>query len=720
MSRRSLIICASVLAAMALVIGLAIFFLFPSSNGNAVDERSAILSNARYRALTVIPSDAMLVSCLSSAECTFDNVLGGFPEVYNLLDGLKNEGLTPVLKNPLTISLHYSGKVNILFVFDLTNVSDDTLEAYLQKKGLYTQRVSGFLLTSTSDSLVKSGARHFEQGLCVLDAPGFVKAFNLISADDFLLISNAQARHLTKSGFSKEVFRHAGFFESFAQWTAIAISSSAEIPVSLSGRFLSSGELHKFISVFSYQPQVSHIAEILPAYTVFAASVPLPNMDAYVSGYEKYKDSKQQLQAYRVRQQALADATGISPKDFFYRIAAKEVGKASFLIGKNLESVNLIKVGNEDYDLLPSGMGNTAPSTCKWKYAGFVSSVFGDLFQLEDETYFTYIGGWIITGSKKAVDEYAVRGAYNYTLAQYMEHAGKSDLLGLRPTSFVAYISFTEKGIKMSDYLKSDMNKALGRFIKGAEYAPGVLTIAGNGTDEISFDIYNLSLTRTKAPTYDRDTAVEVPQGQFIVKNSHTGKKNTFYQNSSLAICLRDEKGRDLWGVPLGKPICGTAHNVDFYANGKLQIIFGAGSQIYIIDRLGRYVTGFPLDLKKEITIGPDIYDFSGARKYNIMVLHDDNTIQMYNLKGETPKAWKGITANETIKCLHERLIVKGSDFWVVRTSVQTLIFPFYGGKPITNFSGDNKIRPDSPVSISGGSVKVNCYDGKTRTVKLK
>ena len=102
------------------------------------------------------------------------------------------------------------------------------------------------------------------------------------------------------------------------------------------------------------------------------------------------------------------------------------------------------------------------------------------------------------------------------------------------------------------------------------------------------------------------------------------------------------------------------------------------------------------------------------------MVLHKDNTIQMYNLKGEKPEAWKGITAGETIKALPERLTIKGSDFWVVRTSRQTLIFPFYGGEPISDFSGDRMIRPDSKVVIDGNSVKVDCYDGKTRTVRLK
>ena len=233
-------------------------------------------------------------------------------------------------------------------------------------------------------------------------------------------------------------------------------------------------------------------------------------------------------------------------------------------------------------------------------------------------------------------------------------------------------------------------------------------------------EIYTLSMQKTKAPTHDRDTVVLVPAGPFEVKNSHTGKINTFYQNAQKAICLRDETGKDLWGVPFGKSLCGTAQNVDYFANGKLQIIFGAGSSIYVIDRLGRYVSGFPIDLGKEITLGPDVYDFSGARKYNIMVLHKDNTIQMYNLKGKKPELWKGISAEETIKSLPELLKVGGKDYWVVRTSIQTLIFPFYGGEPVTDFDGNSKIKPDSDVNVvDAATVQVICYDGKSRNIKL-
>ena len=103
------------------------------------------------------------------------------------------------------------------------------------------------------------------------------------------------------------------------------------------------------------------------------------------------------------------------------------------------------------------------------------------------------------------------------------------------------------------------------------------------------------------------------------------------------------------------------------------------------------------------------------------MVLHKDNTIQMYNLKGKKPEAWKGISVNETIKALPELLKVGGKDFWVVRTSIQTLIYPFEGGDPLTVFEGQKMILPTSAIKVlDGTSVQAETYGGKVVTVKLK
>jgi hypothetical protein len=216
---------------------------------------------------------------------------------------------------------------------------------------------------------------------------------------------------------------------------------------------------------------------------------------------------------------------------------------------------------------------------------------------------------------------------------------------------------------------------------------------------------------------------VAVPAGPFKVMNSGTGRPNLFYQRKNGAISLKEEDGRGIWGIPFKKTICGTARNIDYHANGNLQILFGAGSALYLIDRSGRFVGGFPVDLGKEILLGPDVYDFNGDNTYTVMVLHKDKTLEMYDLKGRKPEQWKGIKApvNNTVKSLPELLSVGDAKVWVVRTSMQTLIYPFYGGEPLTSYKGDMMFLPDAEIKVRNSTtVEAECYDGIVRAVKLR
>jgi hypothetical protein len=101
------------------------------------------------------------------------------------------------------------------------------------------------------------------------------------------------------------------------------------------------------------------------------------------------------------------------------------------------------------------------------------------------------------------------------------------------------------------------------------------------------------------------------------------------------------------------------------------------------------------------------------------MVLHQDNSLEMYNLHGQKPASWKGIYAPETVKALPELLEVKDKKYWVVRTSIRTLVYGFDGGDPLTRDEGGKMIRPDSQITPSARGITVDCYDGKTRDIKL-
>ena len=130
-------------------------------------------------------------------------------------------------------------------------------------------------------------------------------------------------------------------------------------------------------------------------------------------------------------------------------------------------------------------------------------------------------------------------------------------------------------------------------------------------------------------------------------------------------------------------------------------------------------MNGFPVELGKDVLLGPDVYDFTGAGGYTVMVLHKDNTLERYNLHGKKPQGWMGISAPETIKNLPELYEAGGQRYWVVRTSVRTLVYPFEGGETLTKEEGARMIKPDSPISVNGKTMRAECYDGRQRDIKL-
>jgi hypothetical protein len=754
MSRKSLIMCLAALGAMLLVMVVAIAVLYHDG------DRKVAKVETRYELFLAVPSDAVAMACLSHMEDVSLPAFSGFGFLSSLSDAVSQGQFATLSEAPMAVSLHYSGKLSPLYIFDVGAASSvpsseaSELMDFGQRNGLQTSYVDcssviedqelasrSLVLMAETETLLKSSARHLSQSLSVMGNPGFAQAADAASGTDLLFVSYAQAKPIFTTVFNRKYFKEkygasaysgvysakAAFAGTLAQWSVFSISSEDSAPMVLKGMNLLEGDASDFMSVLAKSSGgISQISSILPSYTYFALSIPFADMTPYVEAYQAYLDSKQALPDYTKIQKNLKSRDKVSPSDFLRRIGVKEVATATFGEPSDIRVVNLMKVSRQDTLMFKgTGVGSFKgyiPEVHEYAFPGHLAAVFGDYFKLDDESHFTYVDGWLITGSYEAVKEFQSGRAGEYTLSQYMADAGKDDLIAREGTLLAAYLNLSQDKGTLAKILNEPLTGLLEGVSEGVEYSPMVLT-AYRKRGHVATDIMtcNLTMQRVKAPEYERDTVVVVPEGPFRVKNSGTGRMNLFYQNSNGAICLKEEDGKGIWGVPFGKPLCGTAHTVDYFANGKLQILFGSGSSIYMIDRLGRFVGGFPVDLGKEILLGPDVYDFNGTNAYNIMVLHKDRTIEMYNLKGQKPSSWKGINPGETIKGLPERIEVGGRTYWVVRTSKQTLIYPFVGGEPLTVFTGQQMIMPDSSIDVvDEASVQVQCYDGRAKVVRLK
>lgn len=703
MNRSSIILCLSALAAMVLGIAVAVTFLYSGTGKNDKDPRVKVADSDRCPALCAVPSDAIMVS-------TYSRSSESYAQGVQMVESLH----------------YYSGKLYRLNVLDFGK-DQEAREIAKEKaagEGLYAMSEGNFLLVSDSETLLKSSQRHLVKGISVLDAAGFRNALDAVGGKNNVFFPNSHFGKFLPSVLLRPYSSYAGFLERLSQWCAFELTSGKDI-TSLAGTLVHDSDASDFMNVFeAMKPSVPEFSAMLPSYTLFAASMPMKDIPSYVDAYKSYLDSRQKMQIYLAAQSRLG--LEVSPMALLQNWDIEEVAVASFKVASAVETVNLMKVGTPVINEIFAGTDVTTlkgytPELHKWAYPSLLSSVFGDFYARDDEGYFTYIDGWIVTGSQAAVEEYVSGRALEYDLKKYMSDAGQNDLLAQHPSVFVSYFSCTEDRSELASIFRKNMLSDLQTLCGEAEYCPLVLSVSGGKKNStVKMDLHKLTLKKTKAPTFERDTVVVIPKGPYEVRNSGTGKMNKFYQNSHNSLCLSQD-GKDLWGVPFKDPICGRAGTVDYFANGKLQILFCATDKLYLIDRLGRYVTGFPISLGKEVLLGPDIYDFNGAKKYNVMVLHKDNTVEMYNLKGQKPASWKGIASAETIKNLPERLVVGGSSFWVVRTSIQTLIFPFYGGEPLTVFTGNQMIRPDSAVkAVDATTVDFTCYDGKIRTLKIK
>lgn len=757
MNKKAIIAGMTVLSLLAVAVAVSVFFLY---SGTGVKQVSSLASDSETGLLSAVPSDAVAVAefedlktacrmISDSAGCFHylsGNVAGG--QMAAFLRKAYDQGLGSLKSSGAVVSLHYNGSLVPLLVVDAGRAgssiseSDKAFMDCASSFGLSAIPIDGeecidekiyisrrkLLAVSYSDVFVKSSERHVSKGISILDSDGFASCAGSIGSGNRIFVSSSQIGKLFTGLMQKSTYGYADFLKKYAGWTVFSVEDNDESGFTMTGRSSFEEGIEDFINVFGkYSPAKSQVTSLLPYYTAFFATLPVSDIKACSQAFGTFWDAAGRLDKMQSARQGLRKETGIDPLQWALSLDIREIALASFSVGSSIEKVLLIKLGNCDNKALfkdfEKTSGKRAPlKLCANPYSGFASTVFGPYFRLDDESCYTLVDGWAVIGSRNAISEYVGGRALENPLSEYMSDASVQSVLSAKEQYFVAYTSVSDASVELRNFMKPSYASSFEALASGFNYVPVVFSISRDKAGIFSdLVVSRVNITKEKAPVYERDTTVLVSKGPFSVKNSGTGEMNLFYQRDNNYLCLKTTRGKGLWAVPFSAPICGNAGTIDYFANGKLQILFASGSSLYLIDRLGRYVSPFPVKLGKEILLGPAIYDFNRSRKYNVLVLHKDNTVEMYNLQGKRPAQWKTISVKETIKGLPELIKAGGRSYWVVRTSIQTLIYGFYGGEPLTVFSGDKMIRPDSKVTPGdGASVSVVCYDGKTHTIKLK
>ena len=676
----------------------------------------------RHRLIEAIPSDAAIILCAKNFGRICE-ILGDSLTVFGELASDKFKGITSrqfnsLKKDPAIMSVHYSKDMPPLLVLEAEKAIADSsadlrdLLTLADSSGLHTRVNGKLVLISSSETLINSSIRHMEGGHSILEAQGFKEIASNITenGDELMFFSNAYTDSILGNLLAKKHRKSFSFIKELAQWTSFSLERCSQDEVRMHGELLYDNDPAYYLNIFGHSGTSKvEIADAVPGNVDFVLDIPIGNIVSYIKARKNYLDSRNGLMKYESLLSQQKKETGLNAEDWAKNIDIKEVAIATMRFGDRFRPMILVRPGNrQDADKVASTVCN-----------GFAKALFGDIFNAEDESACALVGKWIVIGARDCVGKYSEEGFLNETLSLRFS-SEDLDRIPQKYCAAWAYHSLSEDPNLLDSNFTPMLANGIRNILKGAAYVPVTLTaVPEEGHVSLNFTVDRVEVSKgTVALSSARDTTLTLPEGPYEVHNMATGKINTIYQNGHLSICLKDENGTDVWGVPFKSRICGYVQEVDYYNNGKLQYLFAADSKLYLIDRLGRFVSGFPAETGKKIAAGPAVYDFTGAKGYTAMVLHKDNTVGYYNLHGTQVPSWKGITADETIKSLPELLEGNGEKYWVVRTSSQTMVFPFQGGEPLVKGEGNKMIRPDSKIELTGKGFCAVCYDGKERTFK--
>jgi hypothetical protein len=207
----------------------------------------------------------------------------------------------------------------------------------------------------------------------------------------------------------------------------------------------------------------------------------------------------------------------------------------------------------------------------------------------------------------------------------------------------------------------------------------------------------------------------------FFFTNHITGGKEIFIQDLKNNAYLINSAGRVLWKVPLKERITSTVYMIDYYRNGKYQLLFSGRNNIHLLDRNGNYVERYPVRLRSPSTNSLAVFDYDNNGNYRLVIAGEDKMIYSYEKNGSVVKGWKpprtaGVVASEIV---YYR--VSGKDFIIAADESSLYFLDRYGNIRLKLKDAVTKAR-NSTIRLAPGSgsyLVCSAPDGTVQNIYL-
>ncbi len=274
----------------------------------------------------------------------------------------------------------------------------------------------------------------------------------------------------------------------------------------------------------------------------------------------------------------------------------------------------------------------------------FTGILFGEPFKMEGKNFITFYGNYLIVSkSKEALQHFLYSNLLNKTLST--NRAFKNFTNSLAQKSYLLfYTNLSRSSTMFEEYLSQNI-------IKVWEENIGIfqnIQALGFQITEVSnmsygnFIVQHVDDYKGRPQTIWEsllDTSfVGKPQ---LVENHYTKQKEIFLQDLNNTIYLINKAGRILWKQKMSEKIKSEVYQIDYYKNGKLQLMFCTENYLHLIDRFGNYVERYPVRLREKASAGMALFDYENNKNYRIFIPCVDKKVYAYSKEGSLISGWK-------------------------------------------------------------------------------
>jgi hypothetical protein len=181
----------------------------------------------------------------------------------------------------------------------------------------------------------------------------------------------------------------------------------------------------------------------------------------------------------------------------------------------------------------------------------------------------------------------------------------------------------------------------------------------------------------------------------FLFRNHNTGATEIFVQDQKNNIYLISASGKVLWKAAIRERISGDIFMIDYYKNGKYQILFSGRDYLHLVDRNGNYVDKFPVKLRSPATNTLSVFDYENNKDYRLFIAGEDRKIYAYDRSGSPVRGWNQFMTRGKVTDPVKFFRVKGKDYLFAADDQSVYLL---------DRAGNIRVNPQEPVKKAPGS----------------